>query len=90
MTIKDFKNLYKGDYDVIEVYKPNDTGEHFPNHFHTDNCSEIFDYSDNSEISFVEVMDEDEYNQSICANSSELFSDYYTQGIIVLCMMMEA
>lgn len=91
-TVKDVKELYKGEYAEIEVYKPVGVGEHYPDHFHTDNCKGIEEgFDDESEVGLYELMDEDDYNDSILANSCMKadFGEWYgSKDAKVLCMML--
>src|SRR5574344_1083016 len=87
-TIREIKESYKGEYDYMEVYKPYGIGEHYPNHFHTDNCSEADDYTEDSVAGLVELMDENDYNNSILANCGIVFSDLFDQDEKILCIML--
>lgn len=89
MTIKELKA--QKNYDDVEVYYPLGTGKYYPNHFHTDNCKPVDDYSELAQVGFYELMGEDEYNGSLLANSdiSADFSDWYGSGDAkVLCIML--
>lgn len=91
MTIAEIKEIYNGKYSDIEIYEANTKGQCFPNHFHTDNCNPTENYSDNDEIAFVELMNENDYNNSILANSeiSADFDDWYgNKDAMVLCVML--
>lgn len=92
MTIKEVKEMYKGQYCEIEVYKPNSGGNHYPNHFHTDNCKFTEEFTDESEVELYELMDEEDYNHSIMANTSEYadFEGWYgNKEVKVLCIMLK-
>jgi hypothetical protein len=92
MTIKEVKEMYKGQYDEIEVYEPNSRGNHYPNHFHTDNCKYTEEYSDESEVGLYELMNEDDYEHSINANSCVTtdFEEWYDdKEAKVLCIMLK-
>ena len=95
-TIGEIKDMYKGQYAAIEVYAPNDTGEHMPSFFHTDNCHSPEEweqeYDDYSDVVFYELMNEEEYNYSILANGDATadFTDWYgDKNAKVLCIMLE-
>lgn len=91
MTIKEVKEMYKGEYADVEVYKTDEVGDHYPRHFHTDNCKAIDDYMEEAEVGLYELMDEEEYNNSILANTSERadFADWYDdKEAKVLCIML--
>lgn len=91
MTIKEVKEKYAGKYEELEVYKAIGKGEHYPNHFHTDNCKFTEEYSDSSEVGLYELMDEEDYNNSINANSCATtdFGEWYgSNDAKVLCVML--
>ena len=92
MTIKEVKEMYKGQYDELEVYSTWNVGEHYPNHFHTDNCKSTEEYTDESEVGLYELMDEEDYNRSIMANASDYadFGELYdNKGAKILCIMIK-
>lgn len=89
MSIKEIKNMYAGQYTNIEVYEPMNRGRHYPNHFHTDNCNETENFTDESEVGIYSLMDIDEYNQTILANTSINTDSFgWTQDEKILCMML--
>lgn len=91
MTIKDVKELFKNEFEEIEVFKANSHGRYYPNRFHTDNCSATEDYSDESEVGLYELMDEEDYNNSIMANINDYarFEEWYgNKEAKVLCIML--
>lgn len=90
-TIKDVKEMFKGQYVDVEVYKPNSRGKYYPDYFHTDNCKFTEDYSDESEVGLYELMNEREYESSINANSciTTDFEEWYDgENAKVLCIML--
>lgn len=92
MTIREIMDMY--DVADVEVYESKGVGPHFPNHFHTDNCVAVENYDINQEHDRIlyEVMDEEEYNQTILANTSVLadFEGWYgDKDAKVLCIMIE-
>ena len=92
MTIKEVKEMYKGQYDELEVYSTWNVGEHYPNHFLTDNCRFTEEYTDESEVGLYELMDEEDYNHSIMANASDYadFEEWYgNKDARVLCIMIK-
>lgn len=92
MTVKEVKETYEGKFADIEVYVPISTGEFYPDHFHTDNCTGTDDYSESAEVGLVELMDEDEYNSSLLANCDVAadFGDWYgDKNAKVLCVMLK-
>lgn len=76
MTVREVKEMFKGDYVDVEVYE--DKFQHRVG-FHTDFIKDVEDYSDDDEVLEYQLMDEDEYSQSILANTGEQadFSDWY-------------
>ena len=90
MTIKEVKDMYKGEYEDMEVYSPCNIGRYYPNRFHTDNCKFTEDFTDDSEVWLYELMDEESYNHSIMANASDYanFEEWYgNHDTKVLCIM---
>lgn len=95
MTIKEVKeevkNILHENYQEIEVYEANCRGKYYPSEFHTDNCISTDDYTDESEVGFYELMDEEDYNDSIMANTSECadFNEWYgDKEAKILCIML--
>lgn len=92
-TLKELKARLKGEYADIEVYRPMSIGDHYPNHFHTDNCKYTEDFNDDSEIGLYELMDEDDYNNSIYANCADTadFAELYgdRSAKVLVCMLAE-
>lgn len=98
MTIAEVKELYEGKYSNVEIYKPCSNGKYYPNHFHTDNCvglgegSPHGDYTEDMEVELYELMDQDEYNNTLMANFDTYadFEDWYgDKNAKVLCMMIK-
>ena len=90
MTIKELTETINN-YDDIEVYYPLSTGRHYPNYFHTDNCKLVDNYNELSQVGFYELMGENEYNNTLLANSdiSADFADWYgSSNAKVLCIML--
>lgn len=91
MTIKEVKELYKDEYADMEVYRPNCI-RNYPNHFHTDNCSFTEEFTDESEVGLYELMDEEDYNNSIMSNVSDYadFEGWYgNKNAKILCIMLK-
>ena len=91
MTIKEVKEMYDGEYVDVEVYEPNSRGEYYPNHFHTDNCKLTEEFTDESKVGLYELMDEEDYEHSINANScmETDFEEWYdNKDAKVLCIML--
>jgi hypothetical protein len=96
MTIKEVKELVNGKYVDVEYYKSKTFGKYFPNHFHTDNCmmvelGEGNNYSEDSNVAFYELMNEEDYNTSLYSNCSIVanFEEWYNdKNAKVLCIML--
>lgn len=90
MTVKEIKELYKGEYAEVEFYKRTDNIHH-SKPFCTDNCYWA-EGEDDEEVVIHELMDEEEYNQTLFANCSntinfeELYGD---KNAKVLCIMLK-
>lgn len=91
MTFKEVKELYKGEYVDVEVWQPTyGCGGYYPLSFHTDNCEGVEYIDDNELIGLWQLMDEYDYNHSICANCcvSADFDEWYgDKDAKVLCVM---
>jgi len=92
MKIKTLKEMYKGQYADIEVYRANGTGEYYPCRFHTDNCNVVDEeeFNDNSQVGFYELMDEEMYRNTIYANNQLEFDfeEWFGKNAQVLCIML--
>lgn len=95
MTIKELKEELKGQYAECEVYRSTDKSS---NTFHTDHCVSLDDcsphgnYTEDMKIKAYELMDEDEYNNSILANGEFTadFNDWYgNKNAKVLCILVD-
>lgn len=92
MKIRDLKEMYKGEYCEVEVFKANESGEYYPDHFHTDNCETTDDYDDDTEIGIYSLMDEEEYNNTILVNGCVTadFGEWYgNKDAKVLCLLIK-
>lgn len=98
-TIREIKNRCEGKYDYVEIYKSVSMGEHFPITFHTDNCfliscDEFTDYENpydedkKYEYIISELMDKEDYENSILANTSIRFTEIYDDTDKILCIMI--
>ena len=88
MTIKDVINEHKGEYVDCEVYEYTDRRRVI----HTDFIRSIDDPDMNAEVIDWELMDEDDYDKSVLANSSVSadFSEWYDdKEAKVLVIMIE-
>lgn len=97
MTIKDVKEEYKNKYVELEVYEAMSGGKYYPSNFHTDNCRSLGEdspygnYDDDMEVGLYELMDEEEYNNTIMANCDIYadFEDWYgDKDAKVLCLSL--
>ena len=89
MTVKEVKEMYKGQYEEIEVYSTWNVGKHYPDHFHTDNCKFTEEFTDESKVGLYELMDEEDYNNSILANCSVEFEEIYEKNDKILVIVIE-
>lgn len=98
MTIKDVKKEYKGEYVELEVYEAVSGGKYYPSSFHTDNCRSLGEdsphgnYDDDMEVGLYELMNEEEYNNTIMTNCDIYadFEDWYgDKDAKVLCIMIK-
>lgn len=76
MTVKEIKELdyIKGQYADIEVYRNHNSDRMG---FHTDRIQSVESYSEDEEVTEFELMDEQDYNSSICANTGASFADFF-------------
>ena len=91
MTVKELKAKYENLYVGIEVYRPFGIGEHYPNHFHTDNCRFVDDYSEDEEVGLCELMSEKNYDRIFCGNccvTADFYSWYGNRDAKILCLML--
>lgn len=98
MTVAEVKELYKGEYVDLEVYKPLSRGYYYPNCFHGDNCVSLGDdsphgnYTEDMEAGLYELMDQEDYNNTLMANC-DLYADfkdwYGDKNAKVLCIMIK-
>ena len=72
MTIKEVQKMYTGQYVDFEVYRnfnSNRLG------FHTDRIN-VDDYSESDEVTEYELMNREDYSQSVLANSPVSWEEY--------------
>lgn len=88
MTVKEIKELdyIKGQYADIEVYR-NYNSDRMG--FHTDRIQSVESYSEDEEVIEFQLMDEEDYNSSVCANSSVIFADMYEPGNKILVLKIK-
>jgi hypothetical protein len=73
MTIKEVQEMFTGQYFDFEVYRnfnSNRLG------FHTDRINSVDDYSESDEVTEYELMNREDYSQSVLANSSVSWEEY--------------
>lgn len=73
MKISEVKEMYHGQYTDYEVYV--DKWQHQYG-FHTDRVDCIDDYSDSDEAIEYDLMDKEDYSNSILANTCTSWEDY--------------
>lgn len=71
-NIEEIRKLYKGDYEECEVYKSTVT-EQFYKGIHTDSIEYIEELPKIYKILDYELMNEEDYNTTVLANSSETY-----------------
>lgn len=89
MTIHKWLKTYEKEYKCTiqyEVYKFNSNRHSI----HTDFITQLqgIEYNLNDNVIAHELMDEEEYNKTICANCSCKFSDYYNKEDKVLILII--
>jgi hypothetical protein len=87
MTIKEIMDNYDGEFSAVEVFESKNNRKSF----HTDQIQALDDsmYSLSDDALDYELMDEEDYNNSICANSSVSFSDVYEDNDKVLVILVQ-
>ena len=93
-TILNENKGFQKDFAAARCVECYDTAENFRysgSRFHTDALGEYCEWADLIQTERVivdwELMNEDDYNNSIEANSSGKFSDYYDKGDKVLVVL---
>lgn len=89
MTVKETLEYYKGKFVDVEVYR-NFNSSRFG--FHTDRIKSVENYDDNDEVIEEELMDEEDYSNSILANGgiNADFEDWYgDKDAKVLCLKIK-
>ena len=89
MTIKEMKEKYAGQFIDVEVYEFTSKNKSV----HTDFVYSVDDYTDETKVDYFysELMDEDRYNETICANcDSADFSEWYDdKSVKILVIILE-
>ena len=87
MTIADAKEINKGKYNTVEVYK---NINQISKDFHTDNIEFTEEYTGNTEIIDYNLMDKEEYNNTVLANHDLYADDFMSESDFpVLCILVE-
>lgn len=87
MNINEIKNLEKNNYTNVEVYK--ETNKGYSRAWHGDFLKEIERYTGLEEVERWTVMDKDDYNNSILANSCMFFEDFYEKNEKILVILLK-
>ena len=87
MTIQEIMDNNDGEFSAVEVFESKNNRRSF----HTDQIQALDDsmYSLSDEAIDYELMDKEDYNRTICANSSISFSDAYEDDDIVLVILVQ-
>lgn len=90
MTVKEVKEMFKGEYVDVEVYVPTSFKASDP--FHTDAIRGTDDYSDDAEVIAYDNKDKENYLESIGANCDLCWEweDCYEPDDKVLCVKIKA
>ena len=90
MTIREVKELYRGEYADIEVYVP--TSFRCSDPFHTDAVRGTDDYSDDSEVITYSNKDKEDYISSLYANCDMpwKWEDCFNPEDRILCILIKA
>lgn len=84
MTITDVIKMNEGKFVDVEVYR-GDTS------FHTDQIRWVENYSDDENVISWKLIDEDEYDHTVLANTCEFadFAEWYDdENVQVLCILI--
>lgn len=87
MNLQEVKDLYKNEFTTFEVYQFTSKRHSI----HTDFIRELesHEYNDESEVVTHQLMDGDDYNKTILANSSSSFSDIYEDNDKILVIVIK-
>ena len=92
MTIRELLKAEHGNYDDWEVYEPFAVGNSDNRGFYSDYIRGIDDVDMAAEVINYEIMDEEDYNNSVLANTSACadFEEWYDdKGARVLCILVQ-
>lgn len=91
MTIKEVKELYKGQYVDCEIYRFRDFTHRVHSDFiYTPDDVEDDQYNENEEVVYEELMDEEEYGRTVIANCDvtadfgDWFGDKNAQILVII------
>lgn len=86
MTVAEIMNSYEGEYTYLEVYKP--IGNRHT--FHTDNIESVGNrFNLDDYVLSYELMDKEEYENTILANCGVRFNDCYANSDIILVVLIK-
>lgn len=86
-NVKEMLESREGEYDVVEYYTFNGIRKTI----HTDNIDSIDEgeVKEFWEVLKDEVMDEEDYDNTVCANTGSKFSDFFDDGTRVLVVVVK-
>lgn len=89
-TINEVIEMYKGDYTEVEIYRYNNPSMYYNGGIHTDSIEYLdndIDYNKTYDLD-CQLMDEDDYNNTVLANAGEHFTDMYELEDKVLVIVL--
>lgn len=94
-TINEVLQRYKGDYTDYEIYRFTEPAMYYRGNIHTDTIeylSECFNINYNKTFDLDEqLMDEEEYNSTVLANTGVYFTDIYNvEDKILIIVLLDA
>ena len=90
MTVKEAKeSKLAKEANEIEVFRKNNYGYTSSAPFHTDFFTEVEEYDPEEEIDSMELMDKEDYSNSVLANSSISFGDMFNDTDKILCILLK-
>lgn len=91
-TIKEVLERYKNEYTDVEIYRFKAPSKYYGGRIHTDTLeylNECFNVDYNKTFDLDEqLMDEDEYNNTVLANTGVYFTDMYNANDKVLVIIL--
>ena len=89
-SIKELKERYKGEYADVDVYRYASYVAQKDHSFHSDDIKDVYDDvpEDVEIVADYRLMDEEDYNNSVFANTCMYFSDIYSPDDKVLVIMV--